>query len=130
VREPGERSTAWFWVLAAVSAAGLLRDVSVYFWKAGPLRTLRIDDRFAPILKRLPAGERLGFVTDAPGDLAGSHYFDVLYALSPRIVEPGPDARLIVADLADPAALPEVCTRFGLRVVARGGVGTALLEHE
>jgi hypothetical protein len=130
VREPGERSTAWFWVLVAVASAGILRDVSVYFWKPGALRTLRIDDRFAPLLTQLPAGERLGFVTDAPGDLAGSHYFDVLYALAPRAVDPGPDARLIVADLQDAAALPKVCARFGLRVVARGGAGAALLEHE
>jgi hypothetical protein len=117
-------------LIAAVSAVGVGRDLSVYFWKAGRLQTSRIDDRFAPLVPRLPPRERLGFMTDAPGDMAGSRWFDALYALAPRVLEPGPEPRLVVADLQDPAALDSLCARWRLRVVARGGPGVALLEHE
>jgi len=119
------------WVLVlAVAAAGVLRDVSVVFWKPGPLWTFRIDDRFSGLAGRLPPGERLGFVTDVQGDAAGSRYFDALYALSPRLLETGADHRLVVADLQDPAGLGALCSRRRLRVVARGGPGVALLEQE
>jgi hypothetical protein len=110
--------------------AGILRDFSTVHWKSGPLRTSRIDDRFAGLLAGIPPGERVGFVTDAPEPEAGSRWFDALYALSPRIVGQGPEGRLLVADLLDPDGLLPLCARRHLRIVARGGPGVALLERE
>jgi hypothetical protein len=117
-------------IVLAVAAAGLTRDVSVYFWKAGPLHTARIDDRFAGLREHVPPGQRLQFMTDAPPDAAASRYFDALYALSPRLVELAAGPRLVIADLQDPAGLAAFCARWHLRVVAQGGPGVALLERE
>jgi hypothetical protein len=111
----------------AIAAAGVLRDVSVFFWKAGPLQVTRIDDRFAPLLSQLGPKERLGFLTDAPGALAGSRQLDAQYALAPRVVVEGPDESRIVVDVVDPRVIDELCSKWKLRVAARGGPGVALL---
>jgi hypothetical protein len=124
-------SRTWLCIGAVAAAApGVLRDVSVIFWKGGRLATTRIDDRFGDLAGRLPRGERIGFVTDVPGDGAGRRYLDALYALAPAMVLPGPDARLVVADVADPGAVARICARWQLRLVAQAAPGVALLERE
>jgi hypothetical protein len=114
-------------LVIAIATAGVLRDVSVFFWKAGPLQVSRIDDRFGPLIPQLGLKERLGFLTDAPGALAGSRHLDAQYALAPRVVVEGPDAPRIVADVSDPRVIDEICAKWNLRVAARGGPGVALL---
>src|SRR5437773_12541295 len=101
---------ARLWLLALVLAApGLLRDVSVFFWKAGPLRTTRVDDRYGGLT--LPAGERAGFLTDVAGGDAQRRYYQALYALAPNVLLQGPDAGLVVADGPDPAQAEAVRAR-------------------
>ena len=39
-------------------------------------------------------------------------------------------ARLVLADVADPAAIDQLCARWKLRVVRRVSPGVALLERE
>jgi hypothetical protein len=111
----------------AIAAAGVLRDVSVFFWKAGPLQVTRIDDRFAPLLSQLGPKERLGFLTDASGSLAGSRHLDAQYALAPRLVVEGKGEPRIVVDVVDPREIEALCAKWNLRVAARGGAGVALL---
>lgn len=114
-------------MLAALLAApGVLRDVSVYFWKAGPLPAVRAPDRFAGL--SLP--EKAGFLTDATGGLADRRYYEALYAVAPQILLHGPGARLVLADVSDPAAIDRLCARWKLRVVRRLSPGVALLERE
>ena len=120
---------ARLWLLALVLAVpGLLRDVSVFFWKAGPLRTTRVDDRYAGLI--LPAGERAGFLTDVAGGDAQRRYYEALYALAPNLLLQGPDARLVVADVQDPGQIEAICARWRLHVVRRASLGTALLEKD
>jgi hypothetical protein len=114
----------------AVAAPGLLRAVSVYYWKAGPLHTVRIDDRFAGLAAALGPAEKAGFVTDVPAELAARRYYDALYALAPRILLAGPDARRVVADVQDPAQIERICAAWRLHVVARASPGVALLERD
>lgn len=111
----------------AVALAGVLRDGSVYFWKAGPLRTVRTGARFEGL--ELPEG-RVGFVTGPVPAAPGRPYFDALYHFAPRVLTVGAAPRLVLADTAGAQALAETCAALGLRVVARGrGEGVALLER-
>lgn len=118
-------------VLAAVAAVpGVARDISVYFWKAGPLRTTRSADRFAGLT--LPPGAKAGFLADADakaGD-AARRYYEALYAFAPSVLLPGAGARLVVADVADPTEIGRLCARYRLHVVARAAPGVALLERD
>ena len=123
----GRRAGRLALALAALLAVpGVLRDASVYFWKAGPLPSVRAPDRFAGL--SLP--EAAGFLTDAEGGLAARRYYEALYAVAPQILRPGPGARLSLADVTDPAAIDRLCARFRLRVVRRVNPGVALLEKE
>lgn len=127
--QKGSDKQAWVWLAAAlVAVPGVLRDVSVYFWKAGRLATTRPTDRFAGLA--VPAGERLGFMTDVAAGDADRRYYETLYALAPAIVVRGPDERLVVADVRDPAAIAEICARWKLHVAAKASPGTALLERD
>jgi hypothetical protein len=116
-------------LVVVTSLVGVGNVFLVIFWNQGPLRTSRIDDRFIGVV--LPRGARAGFLTDVPthGDWA-RYYLDAAYALAPNLLLPGDGERLVVANLRDPAQLESVCSRWRLRVVARGGSGVALLEHE
>jgi hypothetical protein len=114
----------------AVAVPGILRGTSVYFWKAGPLHTVRIDYRFAGLAQALLPGEKAGFVTDVPSDQAGRRYYDALFALSPHILVLGPDAQRVVADVQDPAQIDRICAAWHLHVVARASPGVALLERD
>lgn len=115
-------------IALAVAVPGLGRDISVFFWKAGELRTTRSDDRFAGL--SLPAGERAGFLTDVAGADATRRYYEALHAFAPAVLLPGPDERLVVADLRDPENLQRICAQWKLRVARRGLGGAVLLEHE
>jgi hypothetical protein len=118
----------WIAIVAfAVAVPGVLRDVSVYFWTAGPLATTRADDRFAGL--SLP-DERAGFFTDASGGAADRRYYEALYALAPWVLLPRTDLRLVVADVEHPASIERLCAERRLHVVKRASPGVALLERE
>lgn len=123
----GRRAGRLALVLVALSALpGVLRDVSVYFWKAGPLPAVRARDRFAGL--SLP--EKAGFFTDVAGGLGERRYYEALYALAPQVLLRGTSPRLLLADVEDPAAIDQLCARGKLRVVRRVSPGVALLERE
>jgi len=118
------------WIAAAallVALPGVLRDVSVYFWKAGPLVSTSADDRFAGL--SLP-DERSGFFTDAVGGWADRRYYEAAYALAPRVLLPRADLRLVVADVERPASIERLCAERRLHVVKRASPGVALLEKD
>ena len=116
-------------LVLALSAAGLLRDVSVHLWKEGqPPRTFRIGTRYEPLsalLEQVPRDARLGYLG---GGEDMKTYYDALYALAPRIVLRGV-SRWTVADFATPREVDEIARAQALRVVARFDNGTALLER-
>ena len=115
--------------LLALAAAvpGLGRDISVFFWKAGELRTTRSEDRFGGLVLR--SDKPIGFVTDMPGDEATRRYYEALYKFAPLVLLPGPDAQTVLADVKDPASIDEICVRWNLRVSIRAAPGVAVLEH-
>jgi hypothetical protein len=115
-------------VALAAAVPGVARDISVFFWKAGELRTTRSEDRFAGL--SLPPGERPGFVTDASGGDATRRYYEALYAFAPRILVQSPEARWVVADVQDPGQLARLCAERKMHVVARASPGVALLEAD
>src|SRR5947209_14646509 len=102
-------------VALCAAVPGLARDISVFFWKAGELRTSRSEDRFAGL--SLPAGERVGFLTDVAGGDATRRYYEALHAFAPSVLLPGPDERVVLADVRDPASLERICGQWRLRVV-------------
>ena len=112
-----------------VALPGVLRDVSVVFWKQGRLATSRIEDRFGGIADRMPERERAGFITDAAEPAAGRRYFDALYALAPRPIVQGEAQRFIVVDLEDPGGLQAILARGNLHVIAQGAPGVVLAER-
>jgi hypothetical protein len=118
------------WMAAAalaVAVPGVLRDVSVYFWKAGPIATTSADDRFAGL--SLP-DERAGFFTDAAEGMADRRYYEALYALAPRVLLQRSDLRLLVADVEQPASIERLCAERRFHVVKRASPGVALLEKD
>ena len=121
--------------MVAASIAGLLRGVSVHLYKERvytlQIPQKRIDTRYQALLARLPASERLGYLTDLSPEspLAGRRRFDALYALAPRLLEPAGRTRFVVADLEHPDNLPALCAAHGLSVVEEFANGTALLER-
>ena len=115
-------------IALAAAVPGLGRDISVFFWKAGELRTTRSEDRFTGL--SLPAGERVGFLTDVAGGDATRRYYEALHAFAPAVLLPGPDERVVVADVRDPASLERICAQWKLKILTRGPGGAVLLEHE
>lgn len=116
-------------VALAIAVPGLLRDVSVYFWKAGPLVTSRAGERYAPLARALPETARAGFVTDAAD--GAQRYDEALYALAPRVLIPRDDgsARFLVVDARDAFLVSRLCAERGLHVVVAASSGVALLER-
>jgi hypothetical protein len=131
------RDLAWRAAMAIIFF-GMARGLYVHFVKE-PVGQLsqgiaapRIDARYAGIRKALPAHGRVGYVSDLPLDQeeGGARHLQALYALAPLIVarddgSPGP----VVADLADPSALPSICRRAGLDITQDYGSGVALLRR-
>jgi hypothetical protein len=133
-----ERITAAVAVLAAV---GMLRSAWVHF-VAEPLhdyRRERIDPRYAPVRALLPASGEIGYVSDAPAATgpttieatsAGTRLYEqAQYALAPLVLRYGDDrAPVVVANLADPAKLPEIVRERHLVLIAEPFPGTAVLR--
>ena len=133
-----ERITAAVAVLALV---GLLRSAWFHF-VSEPLhdvRRERIDPRYAPVKALLPATGEVGYVCEVPmlpwpagcddSPVGNRMYEQAQYALAPLVLRY--DERrepFVLANLADPARLPEVLQRTGLVLVAEPRPGTAVLR--
>jgi hypothetical protein len=134
-----ERITA---VVAVLAVVGMLRSAWLHF-VSEPLHDFqreRIDPRFAAVKALLPPAGEIGYVSDErvgtgqPGsevDLPGSKRFDqAQYALAPLVLlYEDQRAALVIADLRDPARLPEVARERRLVVVAQPAPGVALLRR-
>ena len=133
-----ERITAAVAVLALV---GLLRSAWFHF-VSEPLhdvRRERIDPRYAPVRALLPATGEVGYVGEVPmlawpagfddSPVGNRMYEQAQYALAPLVLRyDDRRAPWVVANLADPAKLPEVLQRTGLVLVAEPRPGTAVLR--
>jgi hypothetical protein len=135
-----QRITAAVAVLAVV---GMLRAGWLHF-VSEPLhdfRRERIDPRYAAIKALLPRSGEVGYVSDervATGPFgidassAGTRLFEqAQYALAPLVLRYDEDhAPLVVANLADPAKLPEILGQRRLIVIAEAGPGIAVLRPQ
>lgn len=133
-----ERITA---VVAVLAVVGLLRSAWFHF-VSEPLhdvRRERIDARYASVKALLPPTGEVGYVCDLPmlpwpagfdDSPVGNGMFErAQYALAPLILRYDDDrAPFIVANLADPANLPELLRRKRLVLVAEPRPGTAVLR--
>ena len=133
-----ERITA---AVAMLAAVGMLRSVWFHF-VAEPLheyRRERIDRRYAPVRGVLPPSGEIGYVSDEPvatgpatvdTTTVGTRLFEqAQYALAPLVLRYDDDrAPLVLANLADPAKLPEIARERRLIVVAEPSPGTAVLR--
>jgi hypothetical protein len=124
------------WGVLLLCGAGLLRDVSVHVWKEHPLRArrerLRPDTRYQWVPPLLPAGiDEVGFLTDAPkaSEEGAGRLYDARYGLCPRVVTAADDAKFLVAEVGNPAALGSFARARGYSVVAAHGT-VALLERQ
>lgn len=90
-----------------------------------------MDARYASMAAALPAGGLVGWVSDRPvGELEWSRiHTRCQYALIPRLLVFDGRPEMVVADLADPARLPEVAARHGLEVVRVFEGGVALCRR-
>jgi hypothetical protein len=133
-----ERITA---VVAVLAVVGLLRSAWFHF-VSEPLhdvRRERIDPRYAAVKALLPATGEVGYVCDVPmlpwpagfddSPLGNRMFEQAQYALAPLVLRYDDDrAPFVVADLADPANLPELLRRKRLVLVAQPRPGTAVLR--
>jgi hypothetical protein len=112
---------------AALAAAVFLEIRNV---RAGPPQQ-RIDTRYEELRQALPDDPELGYVTDNLDEDGGNRRsLRAQYALAPRILVATTDRPYVVADLARPELLPEVCAEHDLEVVAVFSGGVALLRRE
>ena len=133
-----ERITAAVAVLATV---GTLRSAWLHF-VSEPLhdfRRERIDPRYVPVKALLPAQGEIGYLSDQPvattpanveATAPGTRLFEqAQYALAPLILRYDDDrAPFVLANLADPAKLPEIARGRRLLLVAEPSPGTAVLR--
>jgi hypothetical protein len=95
-----------------------------------------IDDRYRAARALLPVSGTIGYVSDArvartPAEYETSkgtrRYIEAQYSLAPLILKVEDSrAALVLADAADPAALPALLEQRNLRAVADTGRGVAV----
>ena len=123
--------------LVLLAAAGILRILFVHFLSE-PRREPRrepIDPRYQALRKLVPAGEA-GYVSDLPvavhlgDDAAGlgtRMYLMTQFALAPVVLRyDDAQAKVVIANVADPARLPEVLRQRSLALVAVAAPGLAV----
>ena len=129
-----EKATA---AILALAAIGLCR--AGYFHLAVERHrapAVPIDDRYRALRAGLPSAGEVGYVSDRrvarlPGEYESSPgtrlYIEAQYALAPLVLKVDEDrAALVVANVADPAALQALLAQRKLRIVAQAGPGVAL----
>jgi hypothetical protein len=127
--------------LACVLLAGLAVAGAVCLaWQVGRAELFAtptlIDARYRDFLRLLPDESPFGYLSDIPRDRGDGDYhfytvyYQAQYALAPHLVVDRTDYRYVIADLTEPSALPDICSRYGLEPVfanSRGDV--VLLKH-
>ena len=123
--------------MALLAAVGILRILFLHF-VSEPLREPRrapIDPRYEAVRRLVPSGEA-GYVSDLPvavrlGDdpaAPGTRmYLQAQFALAPVVLRYD-DARapVVIANLSDPAKLPELLRQRSLALVAETSPGLAV----
>jgi hypothetical protein len=130
---PGRATAA----LALLAAAGILRILSLHF-VSEPLHEPRrapIDPRYEALRRLVPSGEA-GYVSDLPvavrlgEDAAGlgtRMYLHAQFALAPVVLRyDDAGAKVVIANVADPAKLPGLLRQRSLALVAEAAPGLAV----
>jgi glycosyltransferase involved in cell wall biosynthesis len=146
--KPGHNSTAvptamrvgvGLLVLFAVASSArlVLRAIRDPAMGAKPDEVTAYESRFSELRRTLPAGARLGYVTDAvpppaagaddPGRDAFKRYLLAQYTLLPAILRPDADAELVLGNFAS-SGLVDTAALTGLEVVHDFGQGVVLLR--
>lgn len=126
--------------LTVASVPGITRLVAIHFVREKPwqLRSVllphgaTLDGLYAGLIADLPAGARLGYVSDLmpPDGYGTALYLQTRYVLAPRVVLPGADEERVVARLADPEKLARICAEHKLRAIKIYPGGIALLARK
>jgi hypothetical protein len=125
--------------IVALAAVGTCRIAYFHFVsepaRERPIPGPPIDAQFSALVPLLPRSGEIGYVTDEailllPGrefQGAKQRFLQMQYALAPVVLRYGDDrAPLVVANVADPALLPDVLREHRLAVVAQTGPATAV----
>jgi hypothetical protein len=128
------RTTA---AIVALAAIGMLRILWLHFVSEPRHEPPRapIDLRYQALRELVRSGE-VGYVSDLPAavrlgedaaTLGTRMYLHTQYALAPVVLRYD-DARaaVVVANVSDPAVLPELLRQRGLELIAEAGSGLAL----
>jgi hypothetical protein len=123
--------------LVLLAAAGILRILFVHFIsepRRGP-RLEPIDPRYQALRTLVRAGEA-GYVSDLPvaihpgedpGGIGTRMYWMTQFALAPVVLRyDDAQAKVVIANVADPAKLPEVLRQRSLALVAVAAPGVAV----
>jgi hypothetical protein len=123
--------------IVALAAVGMLRILWLHFVSEPRHEPARapIDLRYQALRELVRSGE-VGYVSDLPAavrlgedaaTLGTRMYLHTQYALAPVVLRYD-DARaaVVVANVADPAVLPELLRQRGLELIAEAGPGLAL----
>jgi hypothetical protein len=123
--------------MAVLAGVGILRILFLHF-VSEPLhepRRVPIDARYGAVRRLLPPGEA-GYVSDRPvavrlGDnpaaLGTRMYLEAQFALAPVVLRyDDARAKVVIANLADPAKLPELLRQRSLSLVAEAAPGLAV----
>ena len=123
--------------LVLLAAAGILRILFVHFVSEPRREPVRapIDPRYQALRRLVPSGEA-GYVSDLPvavhlgEDAAGlgtRMYLQTQFALAPVVLRYD-DARanVVIANVANPAMLPELLRQRSLALVAEAAPGLAV----
>jgi hypothetical protein len=128
------RATA---AVVLLASAGILRILFLHFVSEPrhEPRRAAIDERYQALRRLVPSGE-VGYVSDLPvavhlgEDAAGlgtRMYLHAQFALAPVVLRyDDAGTKLVIANVADPAKLPDLLTRRSLALVAEAGPGLAL----
>jgi hypothetical protein len=127
-----------FAFLATIAILGLFRA----FPDLGRIRKVwnepppRIDDRYVELLRALPPDQDFGYVCDIPfgtfedEPVADRMLYQAQYALAPRVLWADDlSHRYVIANLADPSHLDNLCVKLALRPEFVSAKGTALLQR-
>jgi hypothetical protein len=119
--------------IVALALLGLCRIAWLHFHVEGE-RHPRLDDQYAALRAAMPSIGEAGYLSDAPPsrdpEAPGNKLYEqAQYALAPLILHSGDDrAALVIAVVADPAALEPLAAAHGLRVVKRPAPNFAVLD--
>jgi hypothetical protein len=119
--------------LAVISVLALLASFGnqLWLWECGIGRP-SIAPRYAMLQPILPDEKVFGYLSDDPlsSEEGATRLLSAQYALAPRVLayDQKLHYRYVIADLARPERLSELCRQHGLEPLASFANGVALLE--